>query len=81
MVTNQALTETLDDDFTGEVPIILSATRLAQPQSEAPVATTIIDSLPHNPSSVHSFGQEAKNILTKARATIADYCGVKPLDQ
>ena len=42
-LSNQIMAETLEDDFTGNVPIILSATRLAQPQSEAPVATTIID--------------------------------------
>ena len=33
----------LEDDFSSDMPIILSATRLAQPQNEAPVATTIID--------------------------------------
>ena len=43
MLTSNALTETLEDDFTSDMPIILSATRMAQPQSEAPVATTIID--------------------------------------
>ncbi len=30
-------------DFFGELPVVLSATRLAQPQSEAPAATTVID--------------------------------------
>ena len=32
-----------EQDFLGEVPIVLSASRLAQPVSEAPSATTIID--------------------------------------
>lgn len=31
-----------------------------------------------NPSSVHSFGREAKNRLNSARRTIADYLRVKP---
>ncbi|HSX12785.1 MAG TPA: cysteine desulfurase family protein [Rhabdochlamydiaceae bacterium] len=33
---------------------------------------------PANPSSVHSFGREAKNRLQAARRTIADYLQVKP---
>jgi cysteine desulfurase len=33
---------------------------------------------PHNPSSIHSLGQEAKKVLTKARKTIADFLKVKP---
>jgi cysteine desulfurase len=33
---------------------------------------------PSNPSSVHTFGQEAKKRLTKARQTIADLLHVKP---
>ncbi|MDH5594105.1 MAG: TonB-dependent receptor, partial [Gammaproteobacteria bacterium] len=41
--TSFILASSLEDDFTGDMPIILSATRLAQPQNEAPVATTIID--------------------------------------
>ncbi|MDH5645160.1 MAG: TonB-dependent receptor [Candidatus Heimdallarchaeota archaeon] len=41
--TDFILASSLEDDFTGDMPIILSATRLAQPQNEAPVATTIID--------------------------------------
>jgi iron complex outermembrane receptor protein len=32
-----------EDLFLGEVPVILSATRLAQPLSESPAATTVID--------------------------------------
>ena len=32
---------------------------------------------PHNPSSIHSFGQEAKKILSQARKTIADFLDVK----
>ncbi len=31
-----------------------------------------------NPSSIHSFGQEARNRLTKARRNIASFLGVKP---
>lgn len=31
-----------------------------------------------NPSSIHSYGQEAKAVLNKARRTIADYLKVKP---
>ncbi|GAB4228940.1 MAG: cysteine desulfurase NifS [Chlamydiales bacterium] len=31
-----------------------------------------------NPSSVHAFGQETRNRITKARRTIADYLGVSP---
>lgn len=31
-----------------------------------------------NPSSIHSFGQEARNKLTKARRQIADFLGIKP---
>ena len=33
---------------------------------------------PHNPSSIHSLGQEAKKVLTSARKTIADFLKVKP---
>lgn len=33
---------------------------------------------PHNPSSIHSFGQEAKKILTDSRNTIATSLNVKP---
>ncbi|MCB1083872.1 MAG: cysteine desulfurase [Simkania sp.] len=33
---------------------------------------------PHNPSSIHSFGQEAKKILTDSRNTIAGSLNVKP---
>ena len=32
-----------EEDFLGELPVVLSATRLEQPTREAPVATTIID--------------------------------------
>ena len=32
-----------EDDYLGEMPVVLSATRLAQPLSETPVAMTIID--------------------------------------
>lgn len=34
--------------------------------------------IPRNPSSVHSFGQEARNELTRARRVIADSLGVEP---
>jgi cysteine desulfurase len=33
---------------------------------------------PHNPSSIHSFGQEGKKILSEARKKIADFLAVKP---
>ncbi|MCX6987607.1 MAG: cysteine desulfurase family protein [Chlamydiae bacterium] len=33
---------------------------------------------PSNPSSIHSFGQQAKSRLLKARSSIADFLGVKP---
>lgn len=33
---------------------------------------------PHNPSSIHSFGQEAKKVLSDARSTIAEFLDVKP---
>ena len=32
-----------EEDFLGEMPVVLSATRMAQPLSETPAATTIID--------------------------------------
>lgn len=32
-----------EDDFFGEIPVVLTATRLAQPVTEAPAAITIID--------------------------------------
>lgn len=32
-----------DNDFLGQIPIVLSATRLSQPASDAPVAITVID--------------------------------------
>ncbi len=32
-----------EEDFLGELPVVLTATRLSQPAREAPVATTIID--------------------------------------
>jgi cysteine desulfurase len=35
---------------------------------------------PRNPSSIHTFGQEGKKILTKARKTIADFFSLKPSD-
>lgn len=38
--TNSALSE---EDFLGDIPIVLTATRLAQPITEAPAAITIID--------------------------------------
>ena len=37
-------------------------------------------SLAGNPSSLHSFGQEARGQLTKARQTIASYLSVKPAE-
>jgi len=33
-----------------------------------------------NPSSVHSFGREAKTVIEDARAAIAQSLGVKPRD-
>lgn len=35
---------------------------------------------PSNPSSVHSYGQEARNRLTKSRRAIATHFGVKPTE-
>ena len=32
---------------------------------------------PHNPSSIHSLGQEAKKILAEARKSVADFLGVR----
>ncbi|QVL56718.1 MAG: cysteine desulfurase [Simkaniaceae bacterium] len=32
---------------------------------------------PHNPSSIHSFGQEGRKIVAEARRTIAQFLGVK----
>ena len=32
-----------EDDFLGEIPVVLSVTRLAQPRSDAPASITIID--------------------------------------
>lgn len=37
-----------------------------------------LSSIPNNPSSVHFFGQEAKNRLQSCRETIASYLKVKP---
>lgn len=37
-----------------------------------------IDSGPFNPSSIHSFGREARNMLTRARRSIAEMMGVRP---
>jgi len=37
-----------------------------------------LSSIPSNPSSVHFFGQEAKNRLQKARETIASFFKVRP---
>jgi cysteine desulfurase len=37
-----------------------------------------IENSPANPSSVHSFGQEAKSRLTNARRTVASFLNVKP---
>lgn len=37
-------------------------------------------SIPGNPSSTHTFGQEARNCLVKARKRIADFLGVRPLE-
>jgi cysteine desulfurase len=45
------------------------------------VAEVMLDNLtniPANPSSIHFFGQEAKNKLVKARQTIANFLQVKP---
>lgn len=33
-----------------------------------------------NPSSIHSYGQEARGIVNKARRTVADFLGVKPAE-
>lgn len=44
------------------------------------VEQTILNGLKENlanPSSIHSFGQEARNLVTKARRTIASYLGIK----
>jgi iron complex outermembrane receptor protein len=37
------LTTLSEEDFLAEIPVVLTATRLAQPLTEAPAATTIID--------------------------------------
>jgi cysteine desulfurase len=37
-----------------------------------------LTSLPHNPSAIHFFGQEAKNRLQRSREIIASYLRVKP---
>ncbi len=37
-----------------------------------------LNNLPVNPSSTHSFGQEAKGALSKARSTVAEALHVKP---
>ncbi|MBS0604026.1 MAG: cysteine desulfurase [Verrucomicrobia bacterium] len=37
-----------------------------------------LSSTPNNPSSIHFFGQEAKNRLQRSRDTIASFLGVKP---
>lgn len=43
------------------------------------VRQSMLDDLsPQNPSSIHSFGREAKTKLTAARNTIANYLAVKP---
>ena len=42
------------------------------------VMTQDLSSPPSNPSSLHSFGQDAKRKLLKARETIATYLNVKP---
>ncbi len=46
---------------------------------DARVRQSMLEDLsPHNPSSVHSYGREAKEKLTAARNTIANYLAVKP---
>jgi len=50
---------------------------------DARVADAIIEELEAgygNPSSIHSFGQEARNRLTKARRQVARYFGFKPTE-
>jgi cysteine desulfurase len=45
------------------------------------VVSVMVDHLQRqigNPSSVHSYGQEARNLITKARRQIASYLGTKP---
>lgn len=45
------------------------------------VIAAIVEELkaaPHNPSSIHSLGQEAKKILSEARKIVADFLKVKP---
>jgi len=46
------------------------------------VVDAIVSALPifGNPSSVHSFGREAKALITKTRDTIATFFGVKPAE-
>src|SRR5689334_6700840 len=36
--------------------------------------------IPANPSSIHSFGRDAKKLLEKSRETIAHYFHVRPLE-
>jgi cysteine desulfurase len=46
-----------------------------------PVIAAIVEHLqkiPGNPSSLHSFGQEARAVLNKGRSTIAEFLHVKP---
>jgi cysteine desulfurase len=53
-----------------------NATTALDPQ----VFTLLSHTLQHsfgNPSSIHSFGQEAKALLVKARQTLADICSVR----
>ena len=44
------------------------------------VMTEDLSSPPANPSSMHFYGQQAKNKLTKARQTLASYFKVKPTE-
>jgi cysteine desulfurase len=44
----------------------------------AEIMKAALDAPPSNPSSVHAFGREARNKLTRARRTLADLMGCRP---
>jgi len=53
-----------------------NATTFLDPRVKEAMIQSLL--LQGNPSSVHSYGQEAKAALNRSRRTIADYLGVKP---
>lgn len=53
-----------------------NASTALDPRVERAIALGLKETLA-NPSSIHSFGQEARNLVTKARRLISSYLGIK----